>query len=57
MVDYALMNQYLYEGNAAEVEKMTRDSLLEGRSAQAAFEWMFELMMNGTPPANEAAVA
>ena len=34
MVDYALMNQYLYEGNAAEVEKMTRDALVDGRSAQ-----------------------
>src|SRR4029077_17752310 len=34
MVDYALMNQHLYEGNAKEVEQMTRDALLEGRSAQ-----------------------
>ena len=34
MVDYALMNQYLYEGNAKEVEQMTKDSLAEGRSVQ-----------------------
>ena len=34
MVDYALMNQHLYEGNAKEVEQMTRDALAEGRSAQ-----------------------
>ncbi|MBZ5724618.1 MAG: corrinoid protein [Acidobacteriia bacterium] len=34
MVDYALMNQYLYEGKAKEVEQMTRDALAEGRSAQ-----------------------
>lgn len=32
MPDYALMNQHLYEGNAAEVEQMTRDALAEGRS-------------------------
>ena len=25
--DYALMNQYLYEGNAKEVEQMTKDAL------------------------------
>src|ERR1035437_6356096 len=25
MVDYALMNQYLYEGKAKEVEQMTKD--------------------------------
>src|SRR6266571_7900608 len=34
MPDYALMNQCLYEGNAKEVEQMTRDALAEGRSAQ-----------------------
>src|SRR4026209_423050 len=34
MPDYALMNQYLYEGNAKEVEQMTKDALAEGRSAQ-----------------------
>lgn len=34
MVDYALMNQYLYEGKAAEVEKMTKDALAEGRSVK-----------------------
>ena len=27
MPDYALMNQYLYEGKAKEVEQMTRDAL------------------------------
>ena len=31
MPDYALMNQHLYEGNAAEVEKMTKDAIAEGR--------------------------
>ena len=34
MIDYALMNQYLYEGKAKEVEEMTRQALEEGRSAQ-----------------------
>src|SRR5581483_1061994 len=34
MVDYALMNQYLYEGNAKEVEQMTKDALAEGRAVQ-----------------------
>ncbi len=33
-MDYALMNQCLYEGKAAEVEKMTRDALAEGRSVK-----------------------
>ena len=30
MVDYALMNQFLYEGNAKEVEQMTKDDLAKG---------------------------
>jgi hypothetical protein len=34
MVDYALMNQCLYEGKAKEVEQMTKDALAEGRSVQ-----------------------
>src|SRR6476646_9157996 len=34
MPDYAAMNQFLYEGNAARVEQMTKDALAEGRSAQ-----------------------
>jgi 5-methyltetrahydrofolate--homocysteine methyltransferase len=34
MPDYALMNQYLYEGKAKEVEQLTRDALAEGRTAQ-----------------------
>jgi len=34
MVDYALMNQCLYEGNAKEVEEMTRQALAEGRSVK-----------------------
>lgn len=34
MIDYAYMNQCLYEGKAAEVEAMTRQALEEGRSAQ-----------------------
>jgi len=31
---YALMNQYLYEGKAKEVEQMTKDALAEGRTVQ-----------------------
>src|SRR5688572_20305243 len=34
MVDYALMNQNLYEGKAKEVEQMTKDALAEGRHFQ-----------------------
>jgi len=34
MPDYALMNQYLYEGKANEVEQMTKDGLADGRSVQ-----------------------
>jgi 5-methyltetrahydrofolate--homocysteine methyltransferase len=34
MVDYALMNQNLYEGKAKEVEQMTIDALAEGRAVQ-----------------------
>src|SRR5258705_10154213 len=34
MPDYALMNQYLYEGNAKEVEQRTKDALAEGRSVE-----------------------
>jgi 5-methyltetrahydrofolate--homocysteine methyltransferase len=34
MPDYALMNQYLYEGKSKEVEQMTKDALAEGRSVQ-----------------------
>ena len=40
MVDYALMNQYLYEGNAKEVEQRTKDALAEGRAVQ-------EILNNG----------
>jgi 5-methyltetrahydrofolate--homocysteine methyltransferase len=34
MVDYTLMNQYLYEGNANEVERMTKEAIAEGRPVQ-----------------------
>jgi 5-methyltetrahydrofolate--homocysteine methyltransferase len=34
MLDYALMNQCLYEGKAKEVEEMTRAALAEGRPVQ-----------------------
>jgi 5-methyltetrahydrofolate--homocysteine methyltransferase len=34
MPDYALMNQLLYEGKAKDVERLTREALDEGRSAQ-----------------------
>src|SRR5579872_1034056 len=33
-MDYALMNQHLYEGHAKEVEQMTKDALAEGRPVQ-----------------------
>ena len=32
--DYAAMNQFLYEGNAKQVEQLTRDALAAGRTAQ-----------------------
>src|SRR4051812_27729458 len=34
MGGYALMNQHLYEGNAKEVEQMTKDAIAEGRPGQ-----------------------
>src|SRR6201986_1670103 len=34
MPDYAQMNQYLYEGNADQVERMTKEALAEGKTAQ-----------------------
>ena len=34
MIDYALMNQCLYEGKAKDVEQMTKDALAEGRHFQ-----------------------
>ena len=34
MIDYAYMNQCLYEGKANEVEQMTKDALAEGRPVQ-----------------------
>ncbi|HTV13545.1 MAG TPA: corrinoid protein [Acidobacteriaceae bacterium] len=34
MPDYALMNQFLYEGNASEVERLTKEALAEGRPVQ-----------------------
>jgi len=34
MVDYALMNQCLYEGKAKDVEQMTNDALAAGRTVQ-----------------------
>jgi 5-methyltetrahydrofolate--homocysteine methyltransferase len=34
MIDYAVMNQCLYEGKAKEVEQMTKDALTAGRSVQ-----------------------
>ena len=34
MIDYAAMNQFLYEGNAKEVERLTIEALAEGRTAQ-----------------------
>ncbi len=34
MIDYAYMNQCLYEGKASEVEQMTKDALADGRPVQ-----------------------
>ncbi len=34
MVDYALMNQCLYEGKAKDVEQMTNEALADGRTVQ-----------------------
>jgi len=34
MPDYALMNQYIYEGKAKEVEQMTKDALADERSVK-----------------------
>jgi 5-methyltetrahydrofolate--homocysteine methyltransferase len=34
MVDYAQMNQHLYEGHAKEVEQMTKDAIAAGRPVQ-----------------------
>jgi 5-methyltetrahydrofolate--homocysteine methyltransferase len=34
MVDYALMNQCLYEGKAKDVERMTNEALADGRTVQ-----------------------
>ena len=34
MPDYAQMNQYLYEGNADQVERMTKEAIAEGRPVQ-----------------------
>jgi 5-methyltetrahydrofolate--homocysteine methyltransferase len=33
MPDYALINQYLYEGNAREVERLTKEAIADGRPA------------------------
>ena len=34
MTDFALMNQFLYEGNAAEVKRMTEEALDQGLDAE-----------------------
>ena len=34
MPDYAQMNQYLYEGNADQVDRLTKEALAEGRPVQ-----------------------
>ena len=38
MIDYALMNQCLYEEKAKEVEQMTKDALAEGRHFKEVLE-------------------
>ena len=38
MPDYARMNQCVYEGNAPEVERMTREALAEGRGPQEVLD-------------------
>ena len=34
MPDYAVMNQHLYEGNADQVERLTKEALADGRPVQ-----------------------
>jgi len=34
MPDYAQMNQLLYEGNASEIDRLTKEALAAGRSVQ-----------------------
>lgn len=38
MIDYALMNQLLFEGKHEPVKKMTQDALAEGRSAMEVLD-------------------
>jgi 5-methyltetrahydrofolate--homocysteine methyltransferase len=38
MVDYALMNQFLFEGKHEPVKKMTEEALAEGRTAMEVLE-------------------
>src|SRR4051812_18437548 len=38
MIDYAQMNQHLYEGKAKEVEQMTKDALAAGRPVKEILE-------------------
>jgi len=38
MIDYALLNQCIYEGKAKEVEQMTKDALAEGRAVKEVLE-------------------
>src|ERR671919_1176365 len=38
MIDYALMNQLLFEGKHEPVKKMTEDALAEGRPAMQVLE-------------------
>src|SRR5215467_12295997 len=38
MIDYALMNQLLFEGKHEPVKKMTEDALAEGRTAMEVLE-------------------
>jgi hypothetical protein len=40
MVDYALMNQCLYEGKAQNVEQMTKDALADGRKISSIISCM-----------------
>ena len=42
MVDYALINQCLYEGKAKEVEQMTIDALAQGPRRAANPERRFD---------------
>ncbi|MEC8987938.1 MAG: B12-binding domain-containing protein, partial [Verrucomicrobiota bacterium] len=38
MPDYAIMNQFLYEGKAPKVEELTKAALAEGRDVEEVLQ-------------------